>query len=133
VARLRQELSCLNSQRHLSADASSADFPPPGWAEPRDPDLHSEKETAKNGRRQRSAASEQYWADRKALTPFYIIICFCALLARSSTPQKIGMGHEGRFLAVSLRSERKCLIFSVHHPTALRHGFSKPKFSSISA
>jgi hypothetical protein len=72
VARLRQELTSLNCQRHLTADLSSADFPPPpsGWSEQGNFDrlLNDEgkSEFPKNSRRQRSAASEQYWADRKA-------------------------------------------------------------------
>jgi hypothetical protein len=69
VARLRQELTSLNSQRHLPADLSSADFPQLGWAEQGNFDrlLNDEgkSEFPKNSRRQRSAASEQYWADRK--------------------------------------------------------------------
>jgi hypothetical protein len=72
VARLRQELTSLNSQRHLPADFLSADFPPPpsGWAEQGNSDRllkdEGKSEFPKNSRRQRSAASEQYWADRKA-------------------------------------------------------------------
>jgi hypothetical protein len=73
VARLRQELTSLSSQRHLPADLSSADFPLPpplGWAEQGNSDrlLNDEgkSEFPKNSRRERSAASEQYWADRKA-------------------------------------------------------------------
>ncbi len=73
VARLRQELTSLNCQRHLPADLSSADFLPLplGWAEQvgnSDRLLNDEgkSEIPKNSRRQRSAASEQYWADRKA-------------------------------------------------------------------
>jgi hypothetical protein len=71
VARLRQELTSLNNQRHLPADLSSADFlpPPSGWAEVNSDRLLNDEgksEFPKNSRRQRSAASEQYWADRKA-------------------------------------------------------------------